>query len=121
MGYFKIKNITTELGKRHVKVNSTQYIEIKSNFAGDRIALNPNGEVFIESNHLPFSVHKLRSEGLVSVVELDKNSYIKLRDAANPPKNNLTTTTSAQTIESKVVMEDKSKRTAQKFGKKDSE
>ena len=119
MGYFKIKSLTPELGKRHNKVNTTLYVEISSNFKDDRIAINPGAEIFLESLHLPISVHKLRSEGLVSVVELDKNSYIKNRAAADAAKKKLTQPVLPQVVENKVVVEDKVKKYQQKFTKKD--
>jgi hypothetical protein len=114
MGYFQIKNITPELGKRHIKVNSTQYVDMKSNFAENRVAIAPGAEIFIESTHLPISVHKLRSEGLVSVVELDKNTYEKKRANAQSIQ-----VVDNKSVEEEVDADSKQKRAIQKPSKKE--
>lgn len=116
MGYFQITNITNDLGKRHIKVNTTQYVDMKNNFKEDRLPIAPGGEIFIESTHLPISVHKLRSEGLVSVVELDKNTYERKRlGLIRMPSEEL-----AQVAEIKQVEDDsKSKKQQAKAVKKE--
>ncbi len=83
MGYYKIKNITDLLGKRHSKVNSTQSIEIVDSFKKQVISLPPKGEFVVQCTFLPISIHKLRTEGIVSVIEIDKNTYINI--ATNQP------------------------------------
>lgn len=82
MGYYKIKNITNLLPKRHAKLNTTQSFEIKN----DKLTLEPNGECALECNFLPISLHKLRAEGVVSVIEIDKNTFIKISTAHDKAK-----------------------------------
>ncbi len=123
MGYYKIKNITTDLAKRHNKVNSTQFVEVTSNFIGEKIAITPGNEIFLEAAHLPISVHKLRSEGLVSVIEMDKNTYIKSRAAFESGKKS----PSSQVVDNKLVesisdvqdIDSKAKKQQQKLNKKE--
>lgn len=124
MGYFKIKNTTTLLPKRHGKVNTTQSIEIKDGFAVKIIDINPNEEFLLETGFLPISLHKLRAEGVVSIIELDKNSYH--RDIEAKKKSNPSPVESPQVIDTKVIdeiiedsSEERKKKNSQKFTKKD--
>lgn len=120
MGYYKIQNITSQLPKRHAKTNSVQVIDITDNFKTEKISLSPNEEFLIETNFLPISIHKLRSEGIVTVIEMDKNSYHKVVNEQVKKK------LAQQQPESKVVVaeptidlsEDKSKKYT-KFVKKE--
>lgn len=124
MGYFKIKNTTTLLPKRHGKVNTTQSIEIKDGFAVKVIDINPNEEFLLETSFLPISLHKLRAEGVVSIIELDKNSYH--RDIEAKKKSNPSPIALPQGIDNKVVDEtiedssdERKKKNSPKFNKKD--
>jgi hypothetical protein len=119
MGYYKITSLTHELGKRHNKVNATVYIDVVSNFADSRIAIAPGADIFIESNHLPMSAQKLRSEGLITIIPLDKNSYIKTRSAAESGKNVSTQQEVVEVVDNKILTDDKSKRNQQKSFKKE--
>jgi len=85
MGYYKIKNITNLLPKRHAKLNTAQSFEIKTS----KVTLEPNGECALECNFLPISLHKLRAEGTVSVIEIDKNTFIKICAAHDKAKSAL--------------------------------
>lgn len=78
MGYYKIKNITNDLGKRHGKVNTTQTIEFKDIISVNSISIAPGAEITVEANYLPITAQKLRTEGLITIVEIDKNTYQKM-------------------------------------------
>ena len=78
MGYYRIKNVTNELGKRHGKVNTVQTIDFKDIINSSSIVINPGFDITIEANYLPISAQKLRTEGLITVVEIDKNTYQKM-------------------------------------------
>jgi len=78
MGYYKIKNMTNTLGKRDSKVNTTQNIEFKDIIGASMIVIEPGNEIVIEATYLPVSAQKLRAEGLIMVVEIDRNTYQKL-------------------------------------------
>lgn len=120
MGYYKIMNITDQLPKRHAKTNTVQVIDITDNFKTEKISLSPKQEFVLETNFLPISLHKLRSEGVVTVIELDKNTYHRVVNEQVKKKLD------QQQSESKVVVvdsaedlsEDKSKKYS-KFVKKE--
>lgn len=78
MGHYKIQNITNTLPKRHAKLNSTHAIKIDDSFKSQTITILPNEEFLLETNFLPMKLHKLRAEGLISIIEMDKDSYHKL-------------------------------------------
>jgi len=123
MGYYKIKNITPQLGKRHHKLNTTQIIEITNNFKTEKISVAPNSEFLLETNFLPIALHKLRSEGLVSIVELDKNTYHKVVNEQESAKKKSISQSQPQLTENKPVepteAEDRGKKYYQKNSKKD--
>jgi hypothetical protein len=78
MAIFKIKNNTDQLGKRHPRYNTTQIIEFKDTLASDKVSVAPGAEIIVESEFLPKSAHKLRTEGFITVQEIDKNTYQRL-------------------------------------------
>lgn len=86
MGYYKIKNITNDLGKRHPKVNTVLTIDFKDMINSSVVRINPGFEVTVETNYLPISAQKLRAEGLITVVEIDKNSYQKMLNSQESKK-----------------------------------
>lgn len=81
MAYYKIKNITNTLGKRDSKSNTAQNIEFKDIIGASNISITPGGEIVIEATYLPVSAQKLRAEGIITVVEIDRNTYQKLLNA----------------------------------------
>lgn len=87
MGYYKLKNITNTLGKRDMNLNTVQNITFKDIIGVNNIALNPGSEIIIEATYLPVSAQKLRADGLITVVEIDKNAYQKLLNAQDARLN----------------------------------
>ena len=77
MGYFKIKNITNALGKRHPRFSTPQIIETKGLISSDKTTIQPGHEIIVESEFLPISAHQLRVKGYVIVQEITKNDYLK--------------------------------------------
>lgn len=77
MAYFKIKNITNSLGKRHPRFNTPQLIETKGMLTVEKTLIQPGTEIIIESDFLPVSAHQLRVKGYVIVQEINKTEYIK--------------------------------------------
>lgn len=77
MSYFKIKNITNSLGKRHPRFNTTQVIGYKSLLGNNEVSILPGTEIIIESEFLPASAQQLRIKGFVIVQEIDKTTYLK--------------------------------------------
>jgi len=77
MGYFKIKNITNSLGKRHPRFNTTQVIETKGLISSVKTSIFPGAEIIIESEFLPVSAQQLRLKGFLIVQEINKNDYLK--------------------------------------------
>lgn len=115
MGYYKIRNITSLLGKRHPKVNTTQKIDLSAQFSKNSIDLNPDTEFVLEANFLPISLHKMRSEGVVSVLEISKDEYLsavnentKNNAPVQPTENKVVTTNT----EKKSTVTEKKRQTA---------
>jgi hypothetical protein len=101
MGYYKIKNITNDLGKRHPKVNTVLTIDFKDLINSSAVKINPGFEITVETNYLPITAQKLRAEGLITVVEIDKNSYQKLLNSQEGKKNEkVVSTQQSKNIES---------------------
>lgn len=78
MAYFKIRNITNDLNKRHPRANTVQTLETTSIMGPAALAINPGAEIIFESEYLPASAQKLRAGGFITVTEIDKNTYLKL-------------------------------------------
>lgn len=84
MAFFKIKNITNLLNKRHARFNTVQIIESRTLLDVEKINILPGHEIMLEADHLPVSAQQLRIKGYVLVQELSKNDYlkhIKIREA----------------------------------------
>lgn len=81
MAYYKLKNTTNTLGKRDMNLNTVQSIGFKDIIGVQSISINPGSEIIIEATYLPVAAQKLRADGLIAVVEIDKNAYLKLLKA----------------------------------------
>lgn len=77
MAYFKIKNCTNILGKRHPRFNTPQIIETKGLVGVEKTIIQPGVEIIVESALLPVSAHQLRVKGFIIVQEIDKTAYLK--------------------------------------------
>lgn len=86
MAYFKITNITDGLGKRHPRFNTVQNIEFRTGNKKESVTVLPGAEILMESSHLPMGAHKLRSEGLITVVEIDKNTFMRMTQVQKAPE-----------------------------------
>ena len=78
MAYYKIKSLTKGLPKRHLDKNKTLTIEYRDGFTVKTNTLTPTGVLYISSPSLPLNFHTLRMKGLISVVEINKNLFMKL-------------------------------------------
>lgn len=81
MAYYKIKNLTHLLPKRHMNKNSVLDVQFVSGLEKRTHKLNTNSEIYISCTNLPISVHKLRMKKLVSVREVSQSEFFK---AQNP-------------------------------------
>ena len=79
MGYYKITNLTAKLPKRHQQKNSTLILEYRAGFDTKKYNLPVGGTLFISSPSLPVDLHKLRMKKLITVVEIGKNTFMKLQ------------------------------------------
>lgn len=113
MGYFKIKNVTNELGKRHGRFNTTQKIDFKDIIYSNSIDIPAGGEITIETVYLPVSAQKLRTEGLITIVEIDKNTYQKMLNTQEAKKQEVKISNNQSQTES-IESEDKTKKFKQK-------
>lgn len=77
MAYFKIRNITNNLGKRHPRFNTPQIIETRGLINSEKTSIQPGHEIIVESEFLPVSAQQLRLKGFLLIQEINKNDYLK--------------------------------------------
>lgn len=105
MGFFKIRNITSLLSKRDAKFNSTLPISMKSSqFKKEKVSLAPDAEFAMEANFLPIELHKLRSEGFVSILEISKDEFLAIQS------NDLKTKSVSQVADHKQIVQPEEKK-----------
>jgi hypothetical protein len=97
----------------HSKVNTAQNIEIKDIIGSSNVSISPGGEIVIEATYLPISAQKLRAEGIIMVVEIDRNTYQKLLNAQDTRIAESVPVTPAEPAKVKDV-EDKNKKSREK-------
>jgi hypothetical protein len=110
MGYYKIINITNTLGKREPNYNTNLKIEFSNKFTTNTINLNSGKEIIIECNYLPISIQKLRTEGLLNVIDIDKNTYLKYLNNQNLKTEKKVMNIETKSTESDFDSEEKSKK-----------
>jgi hypothetical protein len=96
MPYYKITSLTTKLPKRHLHKDSKLEIEYREGFDTKINELPAGGTVYISTPSLPVNYHKLRMKELISVVEIGKNTFMKLQHGSKrkaPPVVETITTT----------------------------
>jgi hypothetical protein len=84
--YYKIINVTSNLGKRHPKKNSTLNIQYGNGFQLMEKKLAPGSEMFIICNHLPKNIQKLSLEKLVIINRVTENEYKRTQRKASTPQ-----------------------------------
>jgi hypothetical protein len=77
MGFFKIRNITDRLGKRHSKKDTAVVITFNDGVSKKECRVNVGDNFLIKTNNLPISIHKLRAQNLISVVSINENEFNK--------------------------------------------
>jgi hypothetical protein len=70
MSTYKITNITDTTGKRDFKHNSVLDIDYVDSMVKKTIKIKAGDSVYLTTQKLPMSVHKLRVKGLVTVTEV---------------------------------------------------
>lgn len=78
MIYFKITSLTNNLPKRHPNKGAALTIEYRDKYAQKTQQLFPSATLYLAAPSLPVNLHKLRMRGLVSIVEVSKNIFMKL-------------------------------------------
>lgn len=73
MTNYKITNITNTTGKRSIRFNSTLNIEYVDKMQRKTIQVKPGETVFLQIHTLPLSVHKLRINKQINVIEITDN------------------------------------------------
>jgi len=80
MGYFKITSLTGKLPKRHQYKDKAINIDYRNNYKQTSRSLPVGGSLYISSPSLPVNLHKLRMKKLISVIEISKNAFMKLKN-----------------------------------------
>ena len=83
MSTYKITNITETTGKRDFKHNSVLDIDYVDSMVKKTIRIKPGDSVYLTTQRLPMSVHKLRVKGLVTVIEVGSS---ELASKVSQPK-----------------------------------
>lgn len=79
MAYYKIKNMTGSLAKRHQNKDSELKVEYLVGFQKKVHNLPVGQELVMSCRTLPVQIHTLRAKGLVSVTEISENEFMKLQ------------------------------------------
>lgn len=79
MSYYKIKNITGKLPKRHINKDMKLKIEYHVGFQKKFHELNFDGEIVLSCRKLPVSIHSLRAKQLINVIEISENEFMRLQ------------------------------------------
>jgi hypothetical protein len=105
MSTYRITNITNTAGKRDFKHNSILDIEYIDDMSKKVIKIKPGDSMFLTTNSLPLSVHRLRVKGLITVVEI---SAVELANALESlkPKTEKKKPTSKKEEKKKVISEE---------------
>lgn len=108
---YKILNTTFKLNKRDENYNKTLYFDYVDGFEKKRITIKPSQLIYIELKNLPISLHILRMQGLVSILqvtddefnrEYDKHKKMLINDLSNKEiKNNNKTSKPLKTYKKK--------------------
>ncbi len=87
MGKYRIKNLTSELGKRDADYNKVISFQIKNGLFKKDVVINPGDELYIELKMLPLDLQRLRIKRLVSVTEIGNLEYnSKIKELNKKPK-----------------------------------
>lgn len=86
MSTYKITNITDNLGKRDVNYNKTLKIDYVDDMMRKTIDLPTQEVVYLTTDDLPLSVHKLRVKNLVTVVEISAQELKSIINDNKPKK-----------------------------------
>lgn len=70
MNTFKITNITNTLGKREYRYNSIIEFDYVDNMMNKKISIKPGDITYLTISSLPLSVHRLRINKLITVMEI---------------------------------------------------
>lgn len=80
MAYYKITSLTATLPKRHMHKDKALNIQYRENFSEKSYNLPVNGTLYISAPSLPINLHKLRMKKLITIVEVSKNTFMKLKN-----------------------------------------
>ena len=85
MGYYKVKNITNTLGKRHPQRDTNVNISINEGLIAKNFELASGQEVAMECVKIPVDLQKLRVKGLVTISEMSRNKFVSLYNESQKP------------------------------------
>ena len=109
MSYYKIKNITGKLPKRHINKDMDLKIEYHVGFQKKYHTLGADNEIVLSCRKLPVSIHNLRAKQLINVIEISENEFMRLQKPSakktQPISTKVKTEPVAQPISTKVKTE----------------
>ncbi len=79
MSYYKIKNITGKLPKRHINKDMGLKIEYHVGFQKKYHLLVSDTEIVLSCRKLPISIHNLRAKQLINIIEISENEFMRLQ------------------------------------------
>jgi hypothetical protein len=105
MAYYKIKNITSTLPKRHHDKDRPVKVEYLDGLITKNYMLKAGEEIYIICDNLPINLRKMRIDKLVSIQQISENVYYKLKRG----NVDIAKTVSAPSPEKKKVVDTKTK------------
>lgn len=79
MSYYKIKNITGKLPKRHINKDMKLNIEYHVGFQKKYHELSGDNEIVLSCRRLPVSIQSLRAKQLINIIEISENEFMRLQ------------------------------------------
>jgi len=100
MSYYKIKNVTGKLPKRHINKDMKVKIEYHVGFQKKYHELNADNEIVLSCRKLPVSIQSLRAKQLINVIEISENEFNRLQkpSAKKPVKKPISTKIKSEPI-----------------------
>ena len=86
MGYYKIKNVTNSLAKRHSQKNKSVSVKLNEGLFQSEHVIESGDQLVLECIKLPIDLQKLRMKGYITVVEISKNQFLSTLKEIDRPE-----------------------------------
>jgi len=114
MGFYKIRNITDRLPKRHSKKDSTVTVTFNDGVTKKDCKINVGDNFLIKTHNLPISIHTLRAQNLITVETIGENEFNREKSKLERPKLEIKEIKKVEEVIPEEIDEAKPKRTYKK-------